>query len=311
MATGGDEMPRWTAADLPDLSAKRAVVTGANVGIGFHTAMALATRGAAVTLACRDAARGEGAVARIRRAVPGCDVRLSLLDLADLASVRDFADRYADAHDGLDILVNNAGVMGIPHQLTRDGFETQFGVNHLGHFALTGRLLPLLLARGPARVVTVTSWACWMVRDLPLDDPRGEHRYNKWAAYNQSKLANVLFTKELARRVGARGLISVAAQPGYAHSNLHTRSVALRIAAMVMAKSGPDGALPSLYGAGAPTGSGGVRGGACYGPTGPGQLYGRTGEVKTPGVAGDPDLAGRLWRLSAELTGVSYARSTD
>jgi NAD(P)-dependent dehydrogenase (short-subunit alcohol dehydrogenase family) len=300
-------MSRWTAAAIPDLSAKRAVVTGANTGIGFHTAMALAARGAAVTLACRDAARGQVAVARIRRAVPGCDVRLSLLDLADLASVGDFADRYARTHDGLDILINNAAVLGIPHQFTRDGFETQFGVNHLGHFALTGRMLPLLLARGPARVVTVTSWTAFMVREIPFDDLRGERRYNKWAAYNQSKLANALFAKELDRRAGSRGLISVAAQPGYAHSNMHTTSLAVRVAAAVLAAPGPVGALPSLYGATAPTGAAGVRGGACFGPSGPGQLRGRVGEVKTPICANDPALAARLWRVSAELTGVSYA----
>ncbi|NVI91291.1 oxidoreductase, partial [Actinomadura sp. BRA 177] len=258
-------MRGWTANDIPDLRGRRAVVTGANSGIGYHTALQLARHGAAVVLGCRSAERGQAAFDRIKTAAPDADLTLGTLDLADLSSVRTFAARHGD--DPVDILVNNAGVMAIPHRSTADGFEMQFGTNHLGHFALTGLLLPALRAAS-ARVVTVTSGFAWTGR-LNFDDLQSERRYRKWAAYSQAKLANLIFAKELDRRVPE--LTSVAAHPGYAATNLQQTGPKMQgntfmekatgIGNTVVAQSAAAGALPSLYAATAD-----VEGGACYGP---------------------------------------------
>src|SRR5271167_2998976 len=214
-------MARWTTDDIPPLAGRIAVVTGANSGLGFETALALARAGARVVLACRDEAKGGDALDRIRQAVPAADVRLDRLDLADLASVREFAADFSAGHGGLDLLLNNAGVMAIPRRETADGFEMQFGTNHLGHFALTGLLLDRLLARPGARVVTVSSTAA-MIGRIRFDDLQGSRRYGKWTAYGQAKLANQLFALELDRRATDCGvdLVSVAAHPGYAATNL-------------------------------------------------------------------------------------------
>src|SRR3954453_23763608 len=187
-------MPKWTTDEIPDLTGKRAVVTGANSGLGLCTALELARHGATVVLACRSAERGRAALDRIRAAAPGCDVVLGSLDLVDLASVRAFAAEHGTT--GLDLLVNNAGVMALPRRPTADGFELQFGTNHLGHFALTGLLLPALLDRPGARVVTVTSMM-HRLGSIDFDDLDGERRYGKWTAYCRSKLANLVFAKEL------------------------------------------------------------------------------------------------------------------
>ncbi|REE95130.1 oxidoreductase [Thermomonospora umbrina] len=295
------------APDIPDLTGRRAVVTGANSGIGLHTALALARAGASVVLACRSAERGGAALARIRATAPDADVALASLDLADLSSVRAFANEHGG--DPLDILINNAGVMALPRRTTADGFEMQFGTNHLGHFALTGLLLPALLAAPAPRVVTVTSLLAWAGR-IHFDDLQGTRRYRRWRAYNQSKLANLLFAKELDRRVS--GLTSTAAHPGYAATNLQTtgpRMAGSRInerlmtaANRVVAQSDAAGALPSLYAATAPN----VHGGACYGPRGPFQQRGLPTRVRTSPTASDPDLARRLWDVSTTLTGVAY-----
>lgn len=207
-------MRGWTADDIPDMAGRRAIVTGANSGIGYHTALQLARHGASVVLACRSAERGLRAFERVKAAAPDAAITLGSLDLADLSSVRRFA---AEQQEPLDILVNNAGVMAIPRRTTADGFEMQFGTNHLGHFALTGLLLPALQAAPSPRVVTVTSGVAWTGR-LRFDDLQGERGYRRWAAYGQAKLANLLFAKELDRRVS--GLTSVAAHPGYAATNL-------------------------------------------------------------------------------------------
>jgi NAD(P)-dependent dehydrogenase (short-subunit alcohol dehydrogenase family) len=300
-------MPKWTTSDIPDLTGKRAVVTGANSGLGLQTARELAAHGATVLLACRSAERGEQALASIRRAIPGADIALGSLDLADLASVRAFAKDHGSA---LDLLVNNAGVMALPRRTTADGFELQFGTNHLGHFALTGLLLPVLLQRPGARVVTVTSMMHWLGR-VDLTDLDGERRYRRWAAYCQSKLANLLFAKELDRRAGGR-LTSVAAHPGYAATNLQqtgprmegskVREGLAALGNVLVAQSGAAGAGPSLYAATAP----GVEGGQCYGPRGPGQSRGAPTRVRTLGRAADPELGRRLWEVSEERTGVSF-----
>ncbi|WP_329239391.1 oxidoreductase [Actinoallomurus sp. NBC_01490] len=297
-------MPKWTTDDIPDLAGKRVIVTGANSGLGLWTSLELARHGATVVLACRSAERGERAVATIRGAVPDADVVLGSLDLADLASVRAFAEAHPEP---LDVLVNNAGVMALPYRTTADGFEMQFGTNHLGHFVLTGLLLPALLKRPGARVVTVTSMMHWVGR-ADFDDD-GEHGYHKWPAYCRSKLANLVFAKELDRRAP---FVSVAAHPGYASTNLqqagplmggHRRKAALYgLLNTLLGQSDAAGAWPSLYAATAP----GVEGGRCYGPRGPGQSRGAPRRVPTLPRAADPELGRRLWHLSEERTGVSY-----
>jgi NAD(P)-dependent dehydrogenase (short-subunit alcohol dehydrogenase family) len=298
-------MPKWTDNDIPDLAGKRAIVTGANSGLGLRTALELTRHGASVVLACRSAERGEKALATIRAQAPDGDVTLGSLDLADLASVRAFAE----AHSGpLDLLVNNAGVMALPHRTTADGFEMQFGTNHLGHFALTGLLLPGLLERPGARVVTVTSLMHWLGR-IDFADLDAERHYRKWPVYCQSKLANLVFAKELDRRAP---FLSVAAHPGYATTNLQQagprmegkRAGEALFGAMnaLVGQSEATGALPSLYAATSPD----VEGGQCYGPRGPGQSRGAPTRVRTMRRAADPDLGRRLWEVSEERTGVSY-----
>jgi NAD(P)-dependent dehydrogenase (short-subunit alcohol dehydrogenase family) len=306
-------MAPWTAADIPDLSGRTAVVTGANSGLGFESALALARSGAGVVLACRDQAKGADALDRIGRAVPAAAVRLGRLDLADLASVADFAAAFGDDHSGLDILLNNAGVMAIPRRETADGFEMQFGTNHLGHFALTGRLFDALAARPGARVVTVSSQAALTGR-LRFDELQGTRRYGRWTAYAQAKLANQLFTLELDRRATRHGidLVSVAAHPGYAATNLQSvgpqmsgSGVMERLSALgnsVLAQSAADGALSSLFAATAP----GVRGGQYFGPDGLFGTRGRPKAVTFVRAARDPDAARHLWAVSEELTGVRF-----
>lgn len=246
----------WHARDIPDQSGRTAVVTGANSGIGLITARELARSGARVLLACRDERRGKEAAARIRYAVRGADVEFAALDLADLSSVRAFAADYRA--DRLDLLINNAGVMALPYGRTADGFETQFGVNHLGHFALTGLLLPKLLATPGARVVSVSS-GLHALADIDVGDLNSERNYRRWIAYGRSKTANLLFVHELARRVAAAGggLVAAAAHPGYASTNLQTagarmenRRTAERVMELgnrIIAQPASAGALPTLY----------------------------------------------------------------
>ncbi|MBC6468369.1 oxidoreductase [Actinomadura alba] len=305
-------MGKWTAADIPDLSGKSAIVTGANAGLGFYTGLELARHGAEVTLACRNRERGERARAELRRRVPAGDLALRILDVANLDSVRAFADEYLSDHPGLDILVNNAGVMATPYTLTPDGFELQFATNYLGHFALTGLLLPALLARPGARVVNLTTFGVNYWGKIDFNNLQGERKYNKSAAYTQAKMANLVFAKELSRRYAERGLIGVAAHPGYAvtdvlyvgprMTNNKIQEFWYRLTTAIVAKPTAQGAWPSLYAACAP----GVEPGESYAPQGPGQIRGRTGKVKTPARAEDPVLGLRLWDVSEDLTGVSY-----
>ena len=306
-------MARWTTADIPNLAGRSAVVTGANGGLGYETALALTGAGAQVVLACRDQVRGGVALERIRQAVPDGDVQLQRLDLADLASVRTFATDFSSAHDALDILVNNAGVMAIPRRETADGFEMQFGTNHLGHFALTGLLLDHLLARPGARVVTVSSIMARIGR-IRFDDLQGSRRYGNWSAYGQSKLANQLFALEMSRRATARGtdLVSAAAHPGNAATGLQDVAPRMRgskveerlwhLENRLFAQTAADGALPILYAATAP----GVRGGQYFGPD---RLFGLRGHptpLSMVGAARDPETARRLWAVSEQLTGVRF-----
>jgi NAD(P)-dependent dehydrogenase (short-subunit alcohol dehydrogenase family) len=309
-------MAGWTAADIPDLSGRTAVVTGANSGLGLHTALGLAGHGAVVTLACRRAERGADALRRIRDAVPDADVTVEVLDLADLASVRAFAAAYAERSGRLDILVNNAGVMAIPARLTADGFEMQFGTNHLGHFALTGLLLPALLTGPAARVVTVTS-SVHRIGRIDFANLQAERSYRKWAVYGQSKLANLLFARELARRADAAGLplVSVAAHPGLAATRLQgvgprmTGGIVGRVTGAgtesftrVVGQSAAQGAEPSLYAATMPD----VAGGDLFGPDGPLEQRGHPTHVGMSAAAQDDDTAQRLWAESERLTGVTY-----
>jgi NAD(P)-dependent dehydrogenase (short-subunit alcohol dehydrogenase family) len=291
---------KWTAANIPDQTRKTAVITGANSGLGFAIARELAQAGASVVLAVRDTAKGERAAAEI-----GERTQIERLDLADLSSVRSFAERFEGP---LDLLVNNAGVMAPPRRLTVDGFESQFGTNHLGHFALTGLLLPSLLGAPESRVVTMSSGGHRMGR-INFDDLHGEHRYNNWLAYGQSKLANLLFAFELQRRAEGR-LKSLAAHPGYAATNLQFAGPAhwyerasMAVANHVIAQNADTGALPALYAATAPD----VAGGSYVGPDGFMELRGHPHLVTAAGRAYDQQVAVRLWDVSEELTGVHYA----
>src|SRR4051795_10511219 len=306
-------MAKWSARDIPSQSGRVAVVTGANSGLGLVTARELARAGARVVMGCRDTQRGETSRSGVLAQVPGADVEVRRLDLASLASVREFADRLHADVPALDLLVNNAGVMAIPRQLTEDGFEQQFGTNHLGHFALTGLLLPLMVNQAGSRVVTVSSTAHKPGR-IDFDDLMGERSYKKWSAYYQSKLANLLFAYELQRRLDSAGLatISVAAHPGYAATNLQhvgPRMEGSRIGAAVMsignsllAQSDDMGALPQLYAATSPD----VRGGDYFGPDGIAEARGHPKKVDSTKASKDEDAARRLWDISEQLTGVRY-----
>ena len=265
-----------------------------------------------VVLACRDVARGSDAIERIRAEVPRARLELGILDLEDLESVRAFAETYVDGHDALSVLVNNAGIMAVPHRATTaQGFELQFGTNHLGHFALTGRLLPALAAGAGSRVVTVSSVVHRRAR-IELDDLQSERRYSPWRAYGASKLANLLFALEFDRRLegwGMRDPISVAAHPGFSTTNLlkrgpslgrpSVRAWALRIVAPFTAQSARGGALPIVYAASEPD----VEGGGYYGPAGPGELRGYPTRVAPATPALDEDTARRLWEISRNAHG--------
>jgi NAD(P)-dependent dehydrogenase (short-subunit alcohol dehydrogenase family) len=300
---------RWSTAAIPDQAARVAVVTGASSGLGLHTAMELARAGALVVLACRDGERGEQALARIRESVPQARVEVSRLDLADLASVRAFAARWQGP---MDLLINNAGVMAPPARLTADGFELQIGTNHLGHFALTGLLLSALMDRPGARVVTVSSLA-HRTGVINFDDLQSQRSYHRWPAYSQSKLANLLFTAELDRRLADHAAIAVAAHPGLAATNLQTSGplmsgrnwlteTIMRAGTRLVCQSAAHGAWPTLYAATAP----GVRGGEFIGPSGLMGTRGAPGRSGRSAAAQDRAGAERLWLVSQELTGVTY-----
>ncbi|MBW1601487.1 SDR family oxidoreductase [Streptomyces sp. JJ66] len=304
----------WTTADIPDLTGRTAAVTGANSGIGLVTARELARAGAHVWLGCRDPRRGRDAHDQLTREVPKGSFELVQLDLADLSSVRDAAERIGRETGGtLDVLVNNAGVMALPLRRTADGFEMQFGTNHLGHFALTGRLLPALRAARAARVVTVSSLAHRIGR-IDFGNLSAERRYSKWLAYGQSKLANLLFTHELDRRARAAGwtLTAVAAHPGMSATNLaaagprlagRTRQAELlHRGTRLMTQSAEGGALPTLRAATDPD----VTGGDYLGPGGVFETRGAPVWVSTTAAARDRATAHHLWAVSEELTGVTY-----
>ena len=318
----------WTAEDIPDQTGRRIVVTGANSGIGLETTRELARNGATVVMACRNLERAEDAAADVRESIADespsgsadgsvggpVDLEIERLDLASLDSIQAFADRVSDGATGsakIDVLINNAGTMAIPRRETEDGFETQFGVNHLGHFALTGFLLESIADDG--RIVTVSS-EMHRRGSIAFEDLHGETRYDKWAAYRQSKLANVCFASELDRRLDAAGstITSVAVHPGYADTPLQARGpkrtgsrvglAAVRVANALFAQSAAMGALPTLYAATAPD----VDGGAYYGPRDFLRRRGPPEQQRSSDTSYDRDLARRLWEVSERETGVRF-----
>ncbi|GHB24278.1 oxidoreductase [Streptomyces umbrinus] len=305
-------MSGWNAHDIPDQSGRTVVVTGANSGIGYVTARELARRGARVVLACRSESRGTEAADRLAIEVPDAGAEFEPLDLGDLDSVREFAAAYGRKYGRLDLLVNNAGLMALPQGRTADGFETQFGVNHLGHFALTGLLMPTLLTTPGARVVSVSSFV-HALANIDINDLNSERKYGRWTAYGRSKTANLLFVHELARRLAATGsdVVAAAAHPGYAATNLMTVAPRMQgrktserfmeIGSRFVAQSAEAGALPTLYAATAP----GVRPDSFTGPS----ILGLRGSPAKSRRARWTfnDLAGqRLWEESERLTGVTY-----
>ena len=297
----------WDVQDIPDQSGRTAVVTGANSGLGLVTARELARAGASVVMACRNLDKGHAAVDEVRAAMPEARVQLDELDLASLASVHSFAERFRATHDGLDLLINNAGVMAAPRRRTADGFELHFGTNHLGHFALTTVLLDAMEGREDARVVTLSSNAHKFGR-IAFDNLNGDRHYFRWRAYGQSKLSNLLFALELDRRLRAEGssVKSLAAHPGYAATNLQSAApplldrLVMKVGNSVVAQSDEMGALPILYAATEP----GLQGGTYVGPDGPGEHRGHPKVVQPNRAARDPETARRLWEVSERMTAV-------
>ncbi len=307
----------WTATDIPDLAGSTVIVTGATSGLGEAATIALTSRGAHVVMATRDRPKTEVVIDRILERRPSASLEHLSLDLADLSSVRDAATTFLDRHPAVDTIIANAGIMAPPLSTTVDGFELQLGVNHLGHFAFVGHLLPALLAAQSARVVTVSSSMHRIGRIDPdnldeLPDP-----YDRWLVYGRSKLANLLFTAELQRRLELTGAsaISVGAHPGYTSTALQTggptlqgglsgrvNALAMRVGNALFAQPASQGVLPLLYAAVAPN----VAGGSYWGPDGPGEQRGYPAPAARTSLAEDADLARRLWEVSEELTEVHY-----
>lgn len=300
-------MATWTTTDIPDQNGRVAVITGANTGLGYETAAALAARGAHVVLAVRNLDKGKDAAALISRRNPGASVALQELDLTSLDSIRSAAEQLRADHDRIDLLINNAGVMWTPKSTTKDGFELQFGTNHLGHFAFTGLLLDRMLPVEGSRIVTVSSIGHRIRADIHFDDLQWERSYSRVAAYGQAKLANLLFTYELQRRLAPHGTtIAAAAHPGGSRTEL-TRNLPPLLARVTpliepLFQGADMGALPTLRAATDP----GVLGGQYYGPDGWGEQRGYPKVVQSSRKSHDIDVQKRLWTVSEELTGVHY-----
>ncbi len=303
----------WSVGDIPDLSGRVAVITGANSGLGLATARALAEAGAAIVMAVRTPSKGRSAAETIRRRHPSADVEVVELDLSDLGSVRRAAGAVSGRLDRLDWLIDNAGIMATPPQLSVDGVEMQFASNHLGHFALTGLLLPLLLATPSSRVVSVSSLAA-NSGSLVDHDPTSLDGYDRFKVYGTTKLANQAFTIELDRRLARSGgterTIAVAAHPGLSSTNLQSgfqlgglRQTVVDFGARFVTQPASIGALPTLRAAVDPD----VRGGDYFGPGLPGQYYGLPKKIRMSTAATDPDVGCRLWEQSVALSGVDYA----
>jgi NAD(P)-dependent dehydrogenase (short-subunit alcohol dehydrogenase family) len=311
MPRGVRTMLEWTAANIPDQTGKFAIVTGTG-GLGYETALELASRGAEVVLAGRNRVKGAKSVAAILAEVPAAKISFEELDLANLGSIAAFADRMKSSHRALEILVNNAGVMSPPERkISADGFELQFGTNYLGHFVLTAHLLPLLRAAQKPRVTTVSS-GMHRIGQINFDDLQFEKRYRPAAAYGQSKLANLMFAFELQRRSDAKGwgLLSTAAHPGFALTDLIPNGPGTkglnyqfsRVLALFLSQSPAEGALPTLFAATAAE----ARPGGYYGPNGTFELIGTPGVARSSRRAQDKVVAQRLWDVSEQLTGATF-----
>jgi NAD(P)-dependent dehydrogenase (short-subunit alcohol dehydrogenase family) len=298
-------MSKWTVADMPDQTGKIAIVTGANSGIGYEMARGLARKGATVILACRNLDKSEAARQQICREYPEAKTELMQLDLSDLASVRRFVDEFTSRYDKLDLLINNAGVMMTPFGKTADGFELQFGTNHLGHFALTGLLLNYITRTPGARVVTLSSFGHRLGR-INFENLNAERSYSGQGAYTQSKLANLLFTYELQRRFEAAGVdaLATAAHPGWTATHLQDHAWFFRMLNPLVAQRPEMGALPALFAATAPD----VQGGTYYGPDGFMGWRGYPKKVRSSNRSYDQALAEKLWAVSETLTDVQYHR---
>jgi NAD(P)-dependent dehydrogenase (short-subunit alcohol dehydrogenase family) len=296
---------KWTVRDIPSQAGKLAVVTGANRGLGLEVATALAGAGAHVVLAVRDRAKADAALNSIADSVPGAKAEAMTVDQADLASIRRFADDLRSRFDRLDLLVNNASAILVRRSKTKDGFESHIGVNHLGSFALTGLLIDRLTATAGARIVNTSSTAHRLVKKIDLDDLQFERTpYKEMEAYGRSKLATLLFTGELDRRLRKAGFDTkaVAAHPGYSNTNPGKGGFFMRTMTALIAQPAAMGALPQLYAATAPD----VQGGDYYGPAGLAEMRGYPTKVGRTPAAQDQAVAGKLWGLSEALTGVSF-----
>ena len=304
-------MNKWTPREIPSQTGKLAIVTGANSGIGYHTVLELARAGAAVIMACRNAQKAEEAKAKILAAVPQAKLEVAIVDMANLDSIREFAEAFVATGRQLDMLINNAGIMALPKRTaTAQGFEAQFGTNHLGHFALTGELMPALLKTPGSRVVTVASIAHKGGR-MRFEDPNWERAYDPRKAYQQSKLANILFGLELDRRLKRANadVASILAHPGLATTGIITNGMGkslktrfMNFSFAMVAQSDARGAWPTLYAATSP----GAQSGHYYGPDGIAEAKGTPVEVTPKPHALDPVAAARLWHISEQMTAVEY-----
>lgn len=292
----------WTPEQMPTLDGRRMLITGANSGLGLESAKLLAGRGAEVIMACRNLDKGQQAAEQIRAEYPEANLAVLQLDLSDLQSVQAFAEKVRNGYDKLDVLINNAGIMAPPFQRTKDGFEMQMGTNHLGHFALTGLLLDLLEKAEAPRIVTVSSFAQFMGR-INLDNLNAEKGYYRWTFYGHSKLANLVFARELDRRLRERGsrIQSLAVHPGYSSTNLQQGTIFTRTNSF-LAQPQHMGAYPSVYAATSDE----VEPGGFYGPNGLLGAAGYPAPAYARKIADDRTVADKLWKKSEELTGVEY-----
>lgn len=292
----------WTTENISDLSGVTAIVTGANSGIGYETAKTLAGKGASVILAVRSKNKGNVAIETIKNDLPDAKIEIIDLDLSSLESVKSFVDKFSKKHKVLDILVNNAGVMVPPYSKTNDGFELQFGTNHLGHFTLTGLLLPFIKQSEKGRIVTVSSVA-HRRGNINFEDLNWETRdYNAWQAYADSKIANLYFTYELARRLNDTNIQALASHPGYTRTNLQKNSLFFRILNPFLSQKPSMGALPSLRAATDKD----AKSGEFYGPGGRSEYRGHPVKVDSVELAKDKEIAKKLWSVSENLTGVKF-----
>lgn len=304
---------KWTFENIPNLADKTFIVTGANSGLGYWNSLYLAKKEAQVIMACRNLTKGENARAEILKEIPSGNLQLMTLDLSDLSSIKEFAQNFQNKLESLDGLINNAGVMALPYCQTKDGFEMQLGTNHLGHFALTGQLLPVLLKTSNSRIVNVSSMAHKFGK-MNFEDLMSEKKYEKWTAYGQSKLANLLFAFELQRKFEAHNVktISTGAHPGYSSTNLQSagpkmsgsnlQEKMMSLSNALFAQSAERGSLPQLYAAIASD----VSGGKYYGPDGLFAMRGFPREERPASQALNKESAARLWEISEELTGITY-----